>query len=374
MKQDFYQTLGVSKNASAAEIKRAYRKLAKKYHPDMNPGNKTAEQKFQEISEAYSVLDDPEKRRIYDKCGMAAFESGNPQAYEKAYDQMKQNGSYGGFRRAGSSSGSGFDGFGSSGFDGFGDFEDLFRQFSGGHTGDGHGGYSWTDKDGSTYTFHFGTNGSGSGFGSSGSGTTGGRSRRFGSSPFGDYSGSAFDDIFGNVQQDPHEADLHSDLTIGFRESISGCNKRIQLQNSSGRVQTVEVKIPAGISQGQSIRLKGKGGVRPDGSSGDLFLRIHVDPEPGWERKGDNLYTTAQIPFTIATLGGEYELPTLTGKVLCHIPAGTQSGSKIRLRGKGVRSQKNAGVCGDEYVTIEIQVPKHLTPEQRRILRQLQAA
>lgn len=364
MKTDFYTVLGLSRSASEAEIKRSYRKLARKYHPDMNPGDKDAERKFQEISEAYSVLSDPEKRRIYDKCGMEAFESGNPQAYEKAWNQMKQNGGAGGF-----GNGAHFRSAGDQGFGSFSDFEDLFRQFGGGKSSGN--GYTWTDRNGSTYTFSF--DGSPGGFGSSG--FSSGRKHRFGDDGYRHFGGSGiFDDLFGGAKQPTAEADFHSDLTIGFREAISGCRKRIRLQLPDGRTESVEVSVPAGINQGQSIRLRGKGGVHPDGSAGDLLLKISISPEPGWQRNGNDLSTSAQIPYTTAVFGGEYRLPTISGSVLCHIPAGTQSGSRIRLKGKGVRDCRNPGVCGDEYVTIEIQVPKHLTTEQRRILKQYEAA
>ncbi len=351
MKQDYYSVLGLSKGASEADIKKAYRKLAKKYHPDMNPGNAAAARKFEEISEAYSVLSDPKKKRIYDTCGMAAFESGNPEAYEKAWQQAQQDGGFGrgfsGFGNGGfGGSGHGFDGFGNGGFGNFSEF-----------TGSGNGFH------GASFTFD------GNGFHRTGSSGGSGSSGFDGS--FGGFEGSSiFDDLFGGSSQGSRQADadMHSDITIDFRESLRGCSKRVRLQDASGRIQTLDVNIPAGIDQGQSIRLKGKGGVRPDGSAGDLYLRVHINPDKDWERKGSDLYTKAQIPYTTAVFGGEAELPTLDGHVLCHIPAGTQSGSKIRLRGKGIRSRSGGG-CGDEYVSIGIEVPQHLTPQQHRALK-----
>lgn len=345
MKQDYYSVLGLSKGASEAEIKKAYRKLAKKYHPDMNPGNAAAARKFEEVSEAYSVLSDPKKKRIYDTCGMAAFESGNPEAYEKAWQEAQKDGGFGrGF--SGFGTGAGGRGFGGFGSGGFGDFSEF--------TGNGRG----NGFHGATFTFD------GNGFHRTGpsSGT--------GSSGFGGFGGSSiFDDLFGGGQEARQaDADMHSDITIDFRESLRGCSKRLRLQDASGHIQTLDVNIPAGIDQGQSIRLKGKGGVRPDGSAGDLYLRVHINPDKDWERRGSDLYTKAQIPFTTAVFGGEAELPTTDGHVLCHIPAGTQSGSKIRLRGKGIRNRSGGG-CGDEYVSIGIEVPSHLTPQQCRALK-----
>lgn len=371
MKEDFYKVLGVSRNASDEEIKKAYRKLAKKYHPDMNPGNKAAEQKFQDISEAYSVLGDEKKRKIYDECGMKAFENGNPEEYAKAWEQYKNSGA-----------GAGFGGFGS------GDASDFFRNFKNGQT--------YSDGNGGTYTFHFGTDGTGSGFdgsgfnfddlfgnmfrngssgfsGSSGSGRYSGSSGSYSTNNAGGASG------FSGYGNTPVDYDLHSDLHITLRESVSGCTKNLQLRSSgtgsgSARINTVQVKIPAGIQDGKSIRLRGKGHQKPSGGSGDLLLKIHVDAEDGWRREGNDLYTTAQIPFTTAVFGGEAKLPTLNGNVLCHIPQGTQSGSKIRLRGKGSPDMRSSDTYGDEYVTIEIQVPKSLTPEERRKLKEYEEA
>ena len=134
----------------------------------------------------------------------------------------------------------------------------------------------------------------------------------------------------------------------------------------------MQVHIPAGIEDGKKIRLKGKGRQGSNGSAGDLFLRIHILPKAGFERKGQDIFTTAEIPFTTAVFGGEAMVPTLTGKVLCKIAPGTQSGSRIRLKNKGIVSMQNPKVFGDEYVTIQIEVPKYLTPEERRKLKEFE--
>ncbi len=339
MKRDYYEVLGIGKQADEKEIKKAYRKLAKKYHPDTNPGDKTAEQKFKEVTEAYNVLSDPEKKKLYDQFGFAAFdETGGARA-------------------------SGADGFGFYG--GFG---------NGGYHG-GFGTGSYRSSDGTYHEFHFdgsnmddmfgdlfgsmfhggaGQSGSGfqSGFGGSGSGFRGGFRQRNAS-----YKGE----------------DLHADITVSFDEAAFGCDKMIHLQaaNGSGGVQSLSVHIPAGIDDGKSVRLRGKGHPGTGGGeNGDLLLKVHIAPKAGYERKGMDVYTTANIPFTTAVFGGEVSFPTLYGNVVCKVPAGTQSGRKIRLRGKGIVSMKDSKVHGDQYVTIQIQVPTQLTPEERQKLKE----
>lgn len=339
MKRDYYEVLGIGKQADEKEIKKAYRKLAKKYHPDTNPGDKTAEQKFKEVTEAYNVLSDPEKKKLYDQFGFAAFdETGGARA-------------------------SGADGFGFYG--GFG---------NGGYHG-GFGTGSYRSSDGTYHEFHFdgsnmddmfgdlfgsmfhggaGQSGSGfqSGFGGSGSGFRGGFRQRNAS-----YKGE----------------DLHADITVSFDEAAFGCDKMIHLQaaNGSGGVQSLSVHIPAGIDDGKSVRLRGKGHPGAGGGeNGDLLLKVHIAPKAGYERKGMDVYTTADIPFTTAVFGGEVSFPTLYGNVVCKVPAGTQSGRKIRLRGKGIVSMKDSKVHGDQYVTIQIQVPTQLTPEERQKLKE----
>ena len=326
MKQDYYEVLGIGKQADEKEIKRAYRKLAKKYHPDMNPGDKVAEQKFKEVTEAYNVLSDKEKKKLYDQFGFAAFdEAGNARA----------------------DAGSGF--YGGAGGQGFGG-QGGFRSGSF-HTGDG-SGYQ---------EFHY----------------------------EGGDMGDMFGDIFGNMfhggfggqkgyrQQASYKGeDLHADITVGFDEAAFGCDKMIHIQAADGTgVQSLSVHIPAGIDDGKSVRLRGKG--HPGfggGENGDLLLKVHITPRAGYERKGMDVYTTADIPFTTAVFGGEASFPTLYGNVVCKVPAGTQSGKKIRLRGKGIVSMKNPNVHGDQYVTIQIQVPTTLTAEQRQKLHEFENA
>lgn len=210
---------------------------------------------------------------------------------------------------------------------------------------------------------------SGKGFGSFRSGSTGGF-KGFGSGGSKGFGGQYY-------QNAPQKgSDIHADVTVGFDEAAFGCDKIITLQNpSDGSSQSLKVHIPAGIDTGKSVRLRGKG--QPGfqgGEAGDLFLKVTVANKPGYERKGLDVYTTIQIPYTTAVFGGEARVHTLYGDVMCKIKEGTQSGSKIRLRGKGIVSMKNASVHGDQYVTVEIQVPKYLNQEAKEKLKEYQRA
>ena len=352
-KRDYYEVLGISRSADKDAIKKAYRKMAKKYHPDSNAGNPDAEEKFKEVTEAYNVLSDPEKKKLYDQFGHAAFEEG---AGGAGYGE-------GGFNRNG-----GFDGSGFSGFGGFGNS----------HSG------AYRSPDGSYQEFHFtgenmddifgdifgnmfhGSHGESRGFGSNGTyehftGNGGGFHSGFGGSGF--HSGNGFG---GFHQQDfPQKgSDVKASINVTFDEAAFGADKRISLSGpdgSSGAPQTLQIHIPAGIDTGKSIRLKGKGMPGTGGGEpGDLLLKVTVGTRPGYERKVSDVYTTISIPYTTAVFGGEATVPTLYGNVICKIREGMQSGSKIRLRGKGIVSMKNPGVRGDQYVTIQIQVPQNL--------------
>ncbi len=352
MKRDYYDVLGIGKQADEKEIKRAYRKLAKKYHPDTNPGDKVAEQKFKEVTEAYNVLSDKEKKKLYDQFGFAAFdEAGNARA----------------------DAGSGF--YGGAGGQGFGG-QGGFRSGSF-HTGDG-SGYQEFHFEGGNMDDMFGDIFGNIFHGGAGSG----RSGSFHSSGFTGGAGGAGFGGFGGQSGYGHQAsykgeDLHADITVGFDEAAFGCDKMLHIQTADGTggVQSLSVHIPAGIDDGKSVRLRGKG--HPGfggGENGDLLLKVHIAPKAGYERKGMDVYTTANIPFTTAVFGGEASFPTLYGNVVCKVPAGTQSGKKIRLRGKGIVSMKNPKVHGDQYVTIQIQVPTTLTAEQRQKLHEFENA
>lgn len=334
-KRDYYEVLGVGRNADAKEIKRAYRKLAKKYHPDMNPGDKQAEQKFKEVTEAYNVLSDTEKKKLYDQFGFAAFEEG-----AAGGNSYGGNAGQGGF-------GQGFGGF-DFGRNGGGSYREY--HFENGNM---------DDIFGDIFGDIFHGKGAG-GFQSQGSGGFGGR-----------YGGG-----FGGSRQ-RRGNDLQSEVTVSFEEAAFGCEKMLRLSDpeGAGKVQTLQIHVPAGIDDGKCIRLKGKGAPGYDGGpAGDLILKVHVGPKAGFERKGMDIYTTAQIPFTTAVFGGEAKVSTLYGDVMCRIPEGTQSGGKIRLRGKGIVSMKDSSIRGDQYVTIQIQVPRALSPEAKMKLREFEQA
>src|SRR5215471_4150753 len=335
-KRDYYDVLGVEKGAGEEEIKKAYRKLAVKFHPDKNPGDKAAEEKFKELGEAYEVLNDPQKRAVYDQYGHAAFD-----------------------RRAG--------GFGRAG--GFHDPFEVFREVFGG--------------------------------------------------------GSIFEDLFGGGQQDPSQSqrgeDLRYDMEITFTkpekcEECQGsgaeagskarncptCGGRGQVISSRGifsiaqtcphcqgagriidkpckvcrgngrreRTSKIKLRIPAGVDTGSRLRSSGNGeaGLR-GGPSGDLYVVLHVKPHTIFQRDGDDLLCEVPVSFVQAALGAEIEVPTLSGKSQIAIPAGTQPGTMFRLKGKGIKNVQGYG-HGDLHVRINVEVPTHLTAAQKAKLQE----
>ena len=345
-KRDYYEVLGVDKSADDATLKKAYRKLAKKYHPDVNPGDKEAEAKFKEATEAYTILSDPEKRKQYDQFGHAAFENG------------------------GGGAGGGFGGFDFNGAD-MGDiFGDIFGDLFGG----------------------------------------GSRSRRANNGPM-------------------KGANLRARVNITFEEAVFGCDKELEIvlkdecttchgtgakpgttpetcpkcggkgkvvftqQSMFGTVQnvqtcpdchgtgyvsnrkTIEVTVPAGIDNGQSIRIRGKGEPGTNGGPrGDLLVEVIVERHPKFQRQDTTIYSTEPISFTQAALGGKIQIPTVDGPYEYTIKPGTQTDTRIRLKGKGVPMVRNKNVRGDHYVTLVVQVPEHLNGEQRAALQKFQEA
>ena len=340
-KRDYYEVLGIPKTATEAEIKKAFRTTAKKYHPDMHPGDKECEEKFKEAQEAYAVLSDPEKRRQYDQFGHAAFDGG-----------------------AG-----------------------------------GAGGFDFSGMD------------------------------------MGDIFGDIFGDFFGGGRRNSNNngpaqgASVRLTVRITFEEAVFGCDKELEIvlkdecttchgtgakpgtspetcpkcqgrgqvvftqQSMFGTVQnvqtcpdchgtgyvsnrkTIEVTVPAGIDNGQSIRIRGKGEPGTNGGPrGDLLVEVIVERHPKFQRQDTTIYSTEPISFTQAALGGKIQIPTVDGPYEYTIKPGTQTDTRIRLKGKGVPMVRNKNVRGDHYVTLVVQVPEHLNGEQRAALQKFQEA
>ncbi|RJX33406.1 MAG: J domain-containing protein [Desulfurivibrio sp.] len=309
---DYYKVLGVAKDASADEIKKAYRKLALKYHPDRNQGNKESEEKFKEANEAYAVLSDAEKRKQYDTFGSAGF--------QQRYSQ-----------------------------------EDIFR-----------------NSDIGSILREFGINfgGMGGGFSSGGFRTfsSGGRS------PFDDvFSQGGGPAGRGFRPQSPVKGqDLSLELSISLEEVMSGAEKTISLGRGG---EKVTVKIPSGIESGKKLRVTGKGSPSPmGGQAGDLYLHIKVEPHSVFVREGNNLVIEKAIPFSAAVLGTEIDVPTLNGKQFkVKVPAGIQPQSKLRLKGHGLPAGPH-GPHGDILVKVTVEVPKKLNKAQKKLLGELAEA
>ena len=334
-KRDYYEVLGVNKSATDTEIKKAYRKLAKKYHPDMNKDDPRAEELFKEVTEAYEVLSDKEKRKLYDQFGHAAFEEG-----------AGQGGAYGAGGQGFGGGAGGFGGFGSRGFGGFGG--QGFRGGFGGEGGFGNGSFHFNGNSGDGYQEYYYT---------------------------GDNLDDIFDGFFGGSRKGRSRSkdgeDVLAKVEVSFEEAALGADKVIRFRAPDGSEQSLQVHIPAGIDSGQKIRLKGKGMPGQNGGgAGSLLLEVTVQSKPGFERKGMDIYTTVEIPFETAVLGGETIVPTLGGRVSCKIKEGTQSGTKIRLKGKGIVSMKNPSQKGDEYAVIQIRVPKNLSADAKQKLQE----
>ncbi len=301
--KDYYKILGVDKNAGQDEIKKAYRKLAVKYHPDKTKGNKQAEDKFKEISEAYEVLKDPEKRKKYDQLG----------ANWKHYKDFDGTG-FGG-ARAGRDGAFTFE-FGEGGFEDFfgGDsgFSDFFNRFFG-------GGFRQ-------------------------------QAHR--------------EDFSSRI---PKGADLQGQISITLEEVYTGTSRVI---NANG--ERLRVNIKPGIEDGKTLRLKEKGGQSAmGGPRGDLLLKVNVSQHPQFERKGNNLYAEAPVDIFTATLGGSITTQTLKGKISLKIPAGTDSGKKFRVKGKGLPLYDNNHIYGDLFVSIRITTPKQLSDKDLKTLKEL---
>ena len=313
--KDYYSTLGVAKTASEKEIKGAFRKLARKHHPDVNPGDKSAETRFKELNEAYEVLGDPAKRKTYDELGA------NWRQYEQA-------GAGGGFDpRAGG-----------------------FNVNYGGAPG---GGYRTMTQEEMNEMFG-------------------------GANPFSDF----FQTFFGGMGAEAEEPgrragrgrsrsrqgrDLEQELELTLEDAYQGALRRFAM-SQDGQSHTVDVRIPAGVNEGSRVRVAGEGEQGVGGAkAGDLYLRIRLVPHHKFERKGKDLFTRVGVPLTTAVLGGEAEVTTLAGKALrLKVPAATQNGQVFRLKGHGMPTAGKPDEQGDLYATVDVQLPKELSPEQRQ--------
>ena len=307
--RDYYETLGVSKTATDDEIRKAFRKLARKYHPDVNKDKATAEEKFKQLNEAYEVLGDPEKRKKYDELGA---NWNQPGGFQPPPGWGAQTG--GGFRRSSAGDGGGIDfEFGGTGF------SDFFEAFFGG-----------------------------------------GRQAGFGGSPFGQRQRSA-----------ERGSDVEADIMVTLEEALHGSKRTVSLRRStSNKVEKYQVKIPRGVHEGQRIRLAGQGEAGAGGGkSGDLFLRVRLARHPDFTVEGSDLIHEVKIEPWQAVLGGERQVPTLEGNVRLKLPAGTQPGQRFRLRGHGLPT--SAGTRGDLFVVPQIQIPKKLTDREGEIWQQL---
>ena len=337
-KRDLYEVLGISKTADEKTIKKAYRKLAKKYHPDTNQGNAQAAERFKEATEAYNILSDPEKKKMYDQFGQAAFDQSG--AAGSGYGNAGAGG-FGGFGGNGGFKGGTYRSYGGPGsgyqeyhFEG-GDMDDMFGDIFGN-------------------MFH--------------GGSTSGRSRRT----------SGFTGGFGGESFKSKGSDIKAGITVGFDEAAFGGDKVITLSNPENPGQpgqSLKVHIPAGIDNGQSVRIREKGEPGTNGGPrGDLLVEVQVARHPIFQRQDMNIFSTAPITYAQAALGGKIRISTVDGEVEYEVKPGTQTDTKIRLRGKGVPSLRNKNVRGDQYVTLVVQVPTKLSEEAKEALRAFEAA
>ena len=363
-KQDYYELLGVSKKASAKDIRTAFRKLARKYHPDLNPGDKSSEEKFKQLQEAYDILSDSKKRQMYDQYGFYSDNippggpGGGPQQ-----DGEGVNFDFGGFDFGG---GSGAQGGGAS-------FRDLFSQFFRG--GRGAGGEPEHEPGGDLeYQIEI----------------------------------DFWDAVRGAVKKltitrlDTCDT-CHGTGAIGSAQTCPTCHGSGTIQQAAGkmkfnvpctrcggtgkirkvcptcsgegrlrRTETIEVRIPAGVASGSRVRVPGKGNAGTMGAPpGDLYLRVDVRPHTFFERRGDDLYTKVPVTVTEATLGAKVEVPTIDGRSLVRIPPGTNSGKTLRLKEKGVPSARS-GARGDQYVEIQVVVPQPTHERVRNLMKELE--
>ena len=357
-KRDYYEVLGVEKNASDAEIKKAYRKLAMKYHPDQNPGDKAAEERFKEVGEAYEVLSNPDKKARYDQYGFAGVDPNfNPNFA----------GGFGG-------------GAGGGGF-GFGDLGDIFSDFFGGGFGGGGGGArANAPQKGQNVVAQVEITFEEAAFGTEKEITLGvvDNCPKCGGSGCADGTSPQTCPTCGGTGS----VRTTRQTAFGMFAQTSACpkcggtgkiiSKPCPACRGKGKVRrnkTLSVKIPAGIDNGQSVRVRGEGSVGANGGpAGDVLVTVAVRKHDIFQRDGANVLCEMPITFAQAALGADIEVPTLDGKVRYHVPEGTQTGTTFRLKGKGLY-YVGYKTRGDQYVTVTVETPTRLTREQRELLQ-----
>ena len=307
----YYNLLNVTENATADEIKKAYRKLAMEYHPDRNPDDKKAEDKFKEITEAYSVLSNPEQRKKYDTMG------------DSQYQNMKQ-------------------GFGGSG----GSYEDIFRN---------------SDFESIFRDLNFGD----SFFGHGKSRNTSSRNQNKSNQKSRQYQ---------EPQNQTSRYDLEHLITVGFMEAYNGSERQVSFSLSNGEMIEARIKIPAGIETNKKLRVKGYGLAKPNGTRGDLYLEVTVSSHPDFIRIGNDVETTIQVPFSLLCLGGSLSVPTPHGLKQVKMKPPLENGVKIRLKGLGFPHMENKELRGDLYAVLHVKIPKiqDLDEETKNLIEQLQ--
>ncbi|HEY2820700.1 MAG TPA: J domain-containing protein [Candidatus Acidoferrum sp.] len=374
-KQDFYELLGVSRKANAKEIRASFRKLARKYHPDLNPGDKSAEEKFKQLQEAYDVLSDTKKRQMYDQVGFYSDNyqpGGPPPGQESSGGAPNVNFDFGGFDFGGGSGAPGSVG-GGGGAGGGASFRDLFSQF---FRGGGRGGDLEAEQE-----------------------------------PGGDLEYQIEIDFWDAVRGAVKKLQItrmetcetcHGTGAVGSPQTCTACGGTGSIQQAAGKMrfnvpctrcggtgklrtlckscggegrirrnEAIDVRIPAGVASGSRVRVPGKGNAGTMGApAGDLYLRVDVKPHPFFERRGNDLHVKVPVTVSEASLGSKVEVPTIDGRSLVRIPPGTNSGSTLRLREKGVPGRN--GTRGDEYVEIQVIVPKPTDERVRNLMKELE--
>lgn len=302
----YYQLLGVQKSATEDEIKKAYRKLAMQYHPDRNPGNKQAEEKFKEVSEAYAVLSDTAKRKQYDQLGDARF------SQSPGHDDMYRNV----------------------------DFSSIFNEM-------GFGGFDFA-------SFMGGGAAAGGARGARGGGRRGAQ-------------------YYQEPQYDEGQFDVEHELQVGFMDIYNGAERQVNLSLTTGEKISARIKIPAGIEEDKTLRLRGQGARRPDGQRGDLYLKVKIAPHGEFVRHGSDIEVETLVPFTTMAIGGTVEVNTPVGPKKVKVKPGMQNGVKLRLRDLGFPEQASPAERGDLYAKLMVKVPeeKDLTSDMRESLEKL---